>query len=105
MDINYPEAEYCRIIYCDADDSGPMRAGHLVARRVGVSAVLGAGGDRPGGSTETGGGISGKIGDGVRGGVGRGHWRRRQGGVPGSKQVHWSGVERSGAEWSGAEDD
>ena len=49
-DINYPEAEYGRAIYCNAADSGPMRAGHPAARRTGISAVVGAGGDRPGGS-------------------------------------------------------
>ena len=75
--MNFPEAEYGRTIYCDAADSGPMRVGHPAARRAGVLEVVGAGGDRPGESAETGGGISGEIGDVVIGGVGRGHGRRR----------------------------
>ena len=92
-DINYPEAEYGRAIYCDAADSGPMRTGHPAARSAGVLAVVGEGGDRPGGSAETGGSISGDIGYGVIGGVVRGRGRRR-GGVPGSEGVQRSGVER-----------
>ena len=95
-DINYPEAEYGRAIYCEAADSGPMRAGHLAARRAGVLAVVGADGDRPGRSAKTGGGISSGIGDGFRGGFGRGCWRRRRRGVPGIEQVQWSRVERGG---------
>ena len=61
-----------------------MPAGHPSARRAGVSAIVGTGGDRPGGNAETGRGISGEFGDRVRGGVGWGHGRRRQGEVPGS---------------------
>ena len=90
MDIYYTEAEYGRAIYCDAADSGPMRAGHSAARSVGVLEVVGAGGNIPGGSAETGGGIRNKIRDGVRGGVGRGADRgrgRRRGGVSGSERV------------------
>ena len=75
------EAEYGCTIYCDATDSGPTRAGQSTARSVGVSAVMGAGRNRPGGSAETGGGINDKIGDGVRGGFGwgdkKGRGRRR----------------------------
>ena len=67
-----------------------------MARSAGVSKVVGAVGNRPGGSAETDGSISDKIEDGVRGGVGRGadqgHWRR-QGRFSGSKQVKWSGEE------------
>ena len=76
-DINYLEAEYGHAIYCDAADSVPIQAGHPEARNAGVLAVVGAGGDRPGGSTEIGGSISGDIRDGFRGRVGRGHGRRR----------------------------
>ena len=47
-----------------------MRAGHLASKSAGVSEVVGEGGDRPGGSAETGGSISDEIGDEVRGGVG-----------------------------------
>ena len=95
-DVYYTEAEYSCAIYFDADDSGPMREVHLASRSAGVLEVVGAGGDRPGGSAETGGGISDEIGDGVRGGVGRGSDRgrgRRRGGVSGSERVKWSRVE------------
>ena len=95
-DVHNMEAEYSPAIYCDATNSGTMRAGHSAARSAGVSAVVGAGPDRPGGSAETGGGINDEIRDRIRGGVGqvskRGR-RRRQGGVSGSKRVKWSGVE------------
>ena len=70
-----------------------MRAGHPAARTAGVSAVMGEGGDRPVGSAETGGGISNKIGDGVRGRFLRGRGRRRQGEFPGRERVQWSRVE------------
>ena len=98
-DIHNTEAEYGRAIYCDATDYGPMRAGHSAARSASVLAVVGAGRDRPGGSAETGGGIDDEVGDGVRGGVGRGAERdrgRRQGGVSGSERVQWIGVEQGG---------
>ena len=72
MHIHYTEAEYGRAIYCDATDYGPMRAGQSAARSAGVSAVVRSGRDRPGGSAETGVGIDDEIGDGFRGGVGRG---------------------------------
>ena len=35
---------------------------------------------------------------------GRDRMRHEGGGVPGRKRLQWSGVERSGAEWSGAEE-
>ena len=97
-DIYYTEAEYGRAIYCDTADSGPMRAGHPAARSAGVSEVVVAGGDRPRGIAETGGGISNKIGDRYvfKGGVGQGDDQgsgRRRGGVSGSEWVQWSGVE------------
>ena len=61
--INSPEAENGRAIHCDAADSGPIQAGHPAARRVGVSAVVGTDGDRPGGSARKGGGSSGRNGN------------------------------------------
>ena len=39
-DINPPEAEYGRAIYCDTADSGPVRKGHPVARRAGNLVVV-----------------------------------------------------------------
>ena len=89
-DVYYREAEYGRAIYCDADNSGPMRAGHLAARSSGVLEVVEAGGNRPGGSAETGGGISDNIRDRVREEVGRGADQgrgRRRVGVSGRKRV------------------
>ena len=65
--------------------------------------VLGAVQDRPGGSAETGGVIDNDIGDGIRGGVGRGARRdrgRRRGGISGSERFKWSGVERGGGQMS-----
>ena len=75
-----------------------MQAGHSAARSEGVSEVVGAGRNRPGGGEETGVVVSDKIGDGVRGGVGRGtkRGRVRRGGVSGSEWVKWSGMERGG---------
>ena len=69
-------------------------------------AVVVAGRNRPGGGKETGGGFNDEIGDGVGGGVGQGteRGRRRRGGVSGSERFKWIGLERSGAEWSRAED-
>ena len=49
-DINSPEAEYGRTIYCDAANSRPTQAGHLEARRAGVTAVVGTDGNIPEGS-------------------------------------------------------
>ena len=58
--------------------------------------MAGACRNRPGGGEETGGRVNYKIGDGVRGGVGRGteRGRGRRGGVSGSKRVKWSKIER-----------
>ena len=85
-----------------------MRAGHPEARSAGVSELVGSGRYRPGGSAETGGGISTKIRDGTEseeysagektGAAGGGEEESQ--GASGS-----SGAEWSGAEWSGAEDD
>ena len=58
-EVNNTEAEHGRAIYCDMTDYGPMRAGHSAARSAGVSAVVGAGQNRPGGGEETGGGVEG----------------------------------------------
>ena len=52
-DVYYMESEYGCAIYCDAANSRPMRAGHPAARSAGVSEVVGAGKNRPGGSAET----------------------------------------------------
>ena len=85
-DLNSLEAEYGRAIHCDAADSGPMQAGHPVARRAGVSAVVGTDGDRPEGSAREGGRSSGRNVNGsrfgVRGQAGQGRGRIRRGGVP-----------------------
>ena len=90
-DINSPEAEYGRAIHCDAADSGPVRKGHLAARRAGVLAVVGTDRDRTERSAREGGGSSGGNGNGrgfgfgVRGRAGRVRRRKRGGGgVPGS---------------------
>ena len=101
-DINSPEAEYGRAIYCNAADSGPVQKGHPAARRAGVLAVVGTDGDIPEGSAREGGGSSDRNGNrrgfGVRGRSGRGRGRKRgRGGVPRSERVQWSRVEWSGA--------
>ena len=44
-DVNPPEAEYGRAIYCDAADSGPVLKSHPAARRAGSLAVVGTDGD------------------------------------------------------------
>ena len=59
-DLNYLEEEYGRAIHCDADNSGPMRAGHPAARRLGVLAVVGTDRDISEGSVREGGGSSGR---------------------------------------------
>ena len=101
-EVNNTEAEHGRTIYCDATDSGPMRAGHPAARSKGVLAVVGAGRNRPGGGEEMGCGVNDKIGVGGGGGVGRGTERGcgRRGGVSGSERVKWSRVERGGGRMS-----
>ena len=35
-DVNPPEAEYGRAVYCNAADSGPVRKGQLTAGRTGI---------------------------------------------------------------------
>ena len=44
-DVNPPEAEYGRAIYCDAADSGPVQKGRQVARRAGSPEVVVTDGD------------------------------------------------------------
>ena len=45
-DINPPEEEHSRAIYCDAADSVPVQGGSKTAGCKGPKAVLGADGDR-----------------------------------------------------------
>ena len=40
-DVNAPEAEYGRTIYCDAADSGTVQKGQPTAGRMGSQAVVG----------------------------------------------------------------
>ena len=40
-DVNPPEVEYGRAIYCDAADSEPVRKFHQAARRAGILVVVG----------------------------------------------------------------
>ena len=40
-DINPPEAEYGRSVYCNAANSGPVRKGHQAAGRAGTPSVVG----------------------------------------------------------------
>ena len=44
-DINPPEAEHGRAIYCDAADSGPVRGGSNTARGTGHKEMVGSDGD------------------------------------------------------------
>ena len=44
-DVNPPEAEGGRAIYCNADDYGPVRKGHPEARCAGSQAVVITDGD------------------------------------------------------------
>ena len=118
LDIDPPETEHGREIYCDAADSGPMREGSKTAGCTGPKVVvvvdrdLMEGGQRKGGSNgRIGGARVDRLGLGVRGRH-TGWYRERHGGggVPGRKAapveqsgVEWSGVERSGVEWRGVE--
>ena len=118
-DVNPLEAEHGRAIYCDAADSGPMQSGSEAAGDTGPKDMVGADGDRLEGGQGNGGGKGRRRIGGGGGGGGAGvdrlglrsrsrhtggergrHWG---GGVPGSKRLQWSGVERSGVERSGAE--
>ena len=44
-DVNPPEEEYGRAIYCNGANSGPVRKGHPAARREGSPEVMGIDGD------------------------------------------------------------
>ena len=72
----------------------------MAARSEGVSAVVRTVWNRLGGGEEKSGGDNDEIGDGFggEGGRGRGIERGlgRRGGVSGSEQVKWSGMERGG---------
>ena len=103
-DIDPPEAEHGRAIYCDAADSGTLRGGSKTDGCTGTKAVVGTDGDLLKGGQGKGGsnGRSGGAGvDGLGLGV-RGrhtewdHERHGGGGVPGSKRFQWSGVEWGG---------
>ena len=65
QDIRHEEAEYGRAVYCNATDSGPLRAVQSEAGDEGVSAVVVTGWFRFGEGEEEG---SGGIGIGRRGG-------------------------------------
>ena len=107
LEIDHPEAEHGRAIYCNAADSGPVKEGSNTAWCTGTKAVVGADGDqleggqgKGGSSGRCGGAGVDRLGLGARGRHTGGDCRRhRGGGVPGSKRLQWSGVE-----WSGAED-
>ena len=79
-----------------------MQAVHSAAGNEDVKAVVGAGRNRPGGGEETGDRVNDDIGDRVGGGVGQGieRGRGRRGGVSGSEQVSWSGVDQGGGQMS-----
>ena len=99
-DIDPPEAEHGRTIYCDAANFGPVRGGSKTARGTGPKAVVGADGDRLEGGQGKGGsnGRSGGAGvDGLRlepqgRHTGWDRERHRGGGVPGSKRLQRSGA-------------
>ena len=79
-EVNNTEAEHGHTIYCNATNSGPMRAGYSADRSAGVSTVVEAGWNIPGGGEEMGVRVNDNIRDGVGGGVGQGtnqgHGRR-----------------------------
>ena len=68
----------------------------------GVSEVVGADRNRPGGGEETGGRVNNKIKDRVGGGGGDGIKRGlgSRGGVSGSERFKWSGMEQGGGQMS-----
>ena len=95
-DVNPPETEYSRAVYCDAPDSGPVQKVYPTARRRGSPEVVGTDGDWLEGSTREGGssrssGAGNKIVDGIGVGGrrrnGRYRGRHRGGGVPGRERV------------------
>ena len=108
-DVDPSEAEHDRAIYCDAANSGPLGGGGETAGDTGTKDMVGADKDRlEGGQVK--GGSKGRRQSGGGGGAGvdglgirsrsrhTGGYRRRHrgGGVPGSKRLQWSRVERSG---------
>ena len=104
-DIDPPEAEHGRTIYCDAADSGPVQGGSKTAGGTDPKEMVGADGNRleggqgKGGSNvrrSGGGGGAGfdGLGLGVRGRHTRGDRVRHEGGgASGSSGVEWSGAE------------
>ena len=111
LDIDPLEAEQGRAIYCDAADSGPVRGGSKTDGGTGTKEMVkadrdqlewGQGKGRSKGIRSGGGGGSGvdRLGLGAQGRHTGGDPRwHRVGGLPGSKQLHWSGVDQSGAGW------
>ena len=108
-DVYPSEAEHGRKIYCDAANSGPMRGGRETAGDTGTKEMVGSdryrleGVQGNGGSKGRrrcgGGGGSGVdgLGLGARSRhTGGDRGRHQGGGVPGSKRLQWSGVERGG---------
>ena len=80
-EIHHKEAEHVRTVYCDATDSGPLRAVRSEARGEGVLAVVGTGRPRLGGGEEKGGRGSGGF-------RRRGVDRRGGGNAPGMTTGH-----------------
>ena len=108
LDIDPPEVEHGRAIYCDAADSVPVRGGSKTAGGTGTKELVGAdrgqleGGQGKDGSNGRssgrggGAGVDG-LGLGIRGRhTGGDRVQHRGGGVPGSKRLQWSRVERGG---------
>ena len=111
-DVDPSEAEHGCAIYCDAAGSGPLRGGGETAGDTDPKEMVGADGDRLEGGQEksgskgrirsSGGGGGGGAGvDGIGIGAQSRHTRgdrgrHRGGGVPGSKRLQWSRVERGG---------
>ena len=74
LDINPPEAEHGRAIYCDVADSGPVKGGSKTARCTGPKAMVGADGDR------------------LEGGQGKGGSNRRRSGRGGGAGIDGLGL-------------
>ena len=105
-DVDPSEAEHGRAIYCNAANSGPMQGGSEKAEDTGTKEMVGADEDRLEGGQGKGSskGIR-RSGRGGRAGVdglglgaqsrqtGGDRGRHQGGGVPGSKQLQWSGAE------------
>ena len=100
-DIDPLEEEHGRAIYCDVDNSGPVRGGSKTAGCTGPKAVVGADGNRLEGGQVKGGSNRRADIDGLGLGVRGRHtgWDRKRHGrgcVPGCKRLQWSGVEWGG---------